>query len=525
MRRPLPSVCRASRGALLTTLAAALFNWVSPAGALEQALKSLPTVESGETTAVSSAFTPNIVNGVDTFSYPTVGALGTLSFGIPEGGCTGTLIGCETFLTAAHCVCTGPDGHTFLDAASCVAAGLPTPASDLIVFFQNAGFFRVSNVAINPDFNFTVGGDVAVLQLAAPVAGIAPSRINIAQKPPYGTPGIIVGFGGAGGSDNAATLGIKRVGGVTTAACPSGAVDANHVCWNFDAPTGPAGVDSTTCNGDSGGPLFTDLGSGLVVAGVTSGGTVGCLPPDFSFDTDVFQYRAWIQDQAGADLDNTTCGSLPQVGTNGTQAFGVSGQLSISNPIDTYSFVVPPGTGLLRVAMNGESPLGVPVVGSNEFALLVKAGSAPTLTDFDCGDQEGATFAFCETTGPTAGKWYASVVWLPGPGGEYQLTATLFANAPTGTPASTATPTPRATATPTLGACTGDCNTDGHVTVDEILTMVNVVLGNTPVCACDAGDANHDGEITVDEILAAVNNALNGCQTSAPPPTLVHGCD
>jgi predicted outer membrane repeat protein len=58
--------------------------------------------------------------------------------------------------------------------------------------------------------------------------------------------------------------------------------------------------------------------------------------------------------------------------------------------------------------------------------------------------------------------------------------------------------------------CVGDCNANGQVTVDEILTMVNIALGNT-VTACDAGDANHDAQITVDEILTAVNNALNGC--------------
>jgi hypothetical protein len=59
--------------------------------------------------------------------------------------------------------------------------------------------------------------------------------------------------------------------------------------------------------------------------------------------------------------------------------------------------------------------------------------------------------------------------------------------------------------------CIGDCNDDGSVTVDQILTMVNIALGNTPVTTCEAGDANHDNEITVDEILTAVNNALNGC--------------
>jgi hypothetical protein len=61
------------------------------------------------------------------------------------------------------------------------------------------------------------------------------------------------------------------------------------------------------------------------------------------------------------------------------------------------------------------------------------------------------------------------------------------------------------------GTCVGDCNTDLQVTVDELLTMVNIALGNADVSACSAGDANHDGQITIDEILTAVNNALNGC--------------
>jgi len=59
--------------------------------------------------------------------------------------------------------------------------------------------------------------------------------------------------------------------------------------------------------------------------------------------------------------------------------------------------------------------------------------------------------------------------------------------------------------------CVGECNGNGQVTVDEILTMVNIALGNAQLSDCNAGDANGDGAITVDEILAAVNNALNGC--------------
>jgi hypothetical protein len=59
--------------------------------------------------------------------------------------------------------------------------------------------------------------------------------------------------------------------------------------------------------------------------------------------------------------------------------------------------------------------------------------------------------------------------------------------------------------------CVGDCDAHGQVTVDEILTLVNIALGNTEVTECSAGDANSDDVITIDEILTAVDNALSGC--------------
>jgi hypothetical protein len=73
-------------------------------------------------------------------------------------------------------------------------------------------------------------------------------------------------------------------------------------------------------------------------------------------------------------------------------------------------------------------------------------------------------------------------------------------------------PTPTATKTP--GPCIGNCGNDGQVTVDDILTLVNIALGNRSVSDCQAGDFNGDNQITVDEILKAVNAALNGCVVS-----------
>lgn len=70
-------------------------------------------------------------------------------------------------------------------------------------------------------------------------------------------------------------------------------------------------------------------------------------------------------------------------------------------------------------------------------------------------------------------------------------------------------------ARPSFGACGGDCNGDGEVTVDEILKGINIALGTSPLSGCRNGDRDGSGEITVDELLVAVNAALLGC---APEP-------
>lgn len=60
--------------------------------------------------------------------------------------------------------------------------------------------------------------------------------------------------------------------------------------------------------------------------------------------------------------------------------------------------------------------------------------------------------------------------------------------------------------------CAGDCNSDGTVTVDELIRGVHRALGSSQVDRpCYAADADSDGFVTVDELVLAVNNALVGC--------------
>jgi hypothetical protein len=83
---------------------------------------------------------------------------------------------------------------------------------------------------------------------------------------------------------------------------------------------------------------------------------------------------------------------------------------------------------------------------------------------------------------------------------------------PTCTRAVTAPPTP--TPTPTRGAgepCTGDCNGDGRVSVDEVVTGVRIGMEMDPVAACPIIDRNGDGVVTVDELVTAVRWGLEGC--------------
>ncbi|MDX2170318.1 MAG: hypothetical protein SF182_24815 [Deltaproteobacteria bacterium] len=79
------------------------------------------------------------------------------------------------------------------------------------------------------------------------------------------------------------------------------------------------------------------------------------------------------------------------------------------------------------------------------------------------------------------------------------------------TPTALDTATPLATATAPPAACPGDCNGDGEVTVNELISGVNIALGNAAPSSCPAFDRNSDGEVSINELIAAVNAALTGC--------------
>jgi V8-like Glu-specific endopeptidase len=347
-----------------------------------------------------------IVNGTRTVRYPTTGAL--LKGDSAEDAsswCTGTLVGCNTFLTANHCVRDDRD---------------PT---HYFVYLQHGGKFRVKSVSHeHPDFKFPFA-DLAVITLGSQAEGITPSNIYAGSALARGTGARIVGFGRSGGGN--LDYGLKRTGTVETSACDRD--ERGLICWDFTGPTPTPGVNSNTCNADSGGPLFFKPGNNgrLLVAGVTSGGSKdSCLVGDHSYDVDVRQFAQWIRDNASETLGPADCGPLPAYGTDGVRSMS---QTAILSPGESklYRFSVPARTSVLRVALNGED-LEDP---ATNLDLFVQHGSAPAAGHGDCVRNGHSNYEFCEVRNDTSGDWFARVAQNGTTQGRFQLVATII-NAP-----------------------------------------------------------------------------------------------
>jgi len=88
-------------------------------------------------------------------------------------------------------------------------------------------------------------------------------------------------------------------------------------------------------------------------------------------------------------------------------------------------------------------------------------------------------------------------------------TPAVIAPTPTPTPTRTraATSTPNLTPVP----CVGDCDHNGKITVDELVTGVDIALSTAMLDQCPEFDCNHTQQVTVDCLVKAVNGALDGC--------------
>jgi outer membrane protein assembly factor BamB len=63
-----------------------------------------------------------------------------------------------------------------------------------------------------------------------------------------------------------------------------------------------------------------------------------------------------------------------------------------------------------------------------------------------------------------------------------------------------------------LPACPGDCNRNGEVNVNELVTGVNISLGTADINRCYALDSNGTRKVEVNELVGGTLSALNGCE-------------
>ena len=104
--------------------------------------------------------------------------------------CSGTIVGCDKFLTAAHCIERNPNPDAYW------------------VYLQHSGIHGVSHIDW-PKKEFKLKddeADLAVLTLKTPVKGIEATSINDVGAVIDGLDGTIVGFGRTGGTHKGCLL-------------------------------------------------------------------------------------------------------------------------------------------------------------------------------------------------------------------------------------------------------------------------------------------------------------------------------
>lgn len=67
--------------------------------------------------------------------------------------------------------------------------------------------------------------------------------------------------------------------------------------------------------------------------------------------------------------------------------------------------------------------------------------------------------------------------------------------------------------------CIGDCDRNGTVGINELLTGVNIALEREALDTCPGFDTDDNGSLQVNELLGAVRSALQGCRLPDPTPT------
>ncbi|MCP4679712.1 MAG: trypsin-like serine protease [Deltaproteobacteria bacterium] len=232
--------------------------------------------------------------------------------------CTGTLLAPNIILSAGHCVYYPSDNINFIQ----------NPGNLQIMGGPKIGgvdYGFPEKIVKHPQWNGNLGWgaiDLSMIKLETPIEGVDWYKIREAPAPNVGEMGWIVGYGQASQTDEM-TAGTHRAGETTVQ-------EKNNRTIYLMNP-------AATCEGDSGGPFFTQQGGEWVLTAVTSFGDGTCRTNSRGGSVNVVTYLPWIESTflslAGYELGEDP--PLPDTDTDSETAGDSDSDSDADNDADT----------------------------------------------------------------------------------------------------------------------------------------------------------------------------------------------